>query len=270
MQSDHARTPPADHEIHQTYKRRMQRQVIGALTFVALIYFFILFPQQLLDNIQLAVTARRAQWLSLSAGAAGNVTLVWFLSFVLFAADSAFKGSNATAVWTRSLFASKAAVDKFDCTDGQASALWFQFFDTWGLHGSSHRNLLINSYSATYSARAVFYLQRALILFLLLGLLSMTLHWKLFATYRAPDGATTLTVQLLALSLFGAALAFIAFTNRLPKGVRGATGCWARVKDVFDRSRTLFEHDVLRHAGTLDEALERVSKMRAELVTREL
>src|SRR6266702_3231090 len=111
-----AKNPPADHELHQAYKVRMQRRVISTLTFVALVYFFSLFPQQLLDSIQLAVAARSAQWLSLTAGAASNVTLVWVFSYVLFASDSAFKGASRTAAWARSLFASRAAVEKFRCT----------------------------------------------------------------------------------------------------------------------------------------------------------
>lgn len=266
MPSD-AKTVPPDHEIHQTYKTRMQRRVISTLTFVALVYFFFLFPQELLDSIQLAVAARRAQWLSLTVGAAGNVTLVWILSFILFASDSAFKGASKTATWARSLFASRAAVEKFKCTDGQASALWFKFFDTWGLPASPNRNLLINSYSATYTARAVFYLQRALIVFLLLSFLSIAVHWKLLHTYEGPDGKIQLAIHTLAVLLFAAGFAFLALTNRLPKGPRPATGCWMRVQDVFERSRTVLEHDVLRHAPTLEAALERVEGLRTAVGT---
>jgi hypothetical protein len=243
----------------------MKQRVIGTLTFVALVYFFFLFPQELLDSIQLAVTTRRAQWLSLTVGAFGNITLVWVLSFVLFASDSAFKGGSKAATWARSLFASAAAVEKFKCTPGQASALWFKYFDTWGLEGSPNRNLLINSYSATYAARAIFYLQRALMVFLVLSFVSVALHWKMFDTYEAVDGTTKLAVHILIILLFGAGLAFIMLTNRLPDGARLATGCWARVEDVFARSRTVFEHDVLRHAGTLAEGLQRVEAIRTEL-----
>lgn len=261
-----AKPAPADHEIHQSYKTRMQRRVIGTLTFVALVYFFSLFPQQLIDSIQATFAARRAQWLNLTAGAGSNVTLVWVLSFMLFASDSAFKGSGRTAKWARSQFASRAAVEKFRCTDGQASALWFKFFDTWGLVGSPNRNLLINSYSATYAARAVFYLQRALIAFLFVSSLSMVLHWKLFHSYQGVDGSTRLVIHVLAVSLLAAGLTFLTLANRLPKGGAPATGCWARVQDVFDRSRTVFEHEILRHASTLEEAFGRVEALRRELI----
>lgn len=54
--------------------------------------------------------------------------------------------------------------------------------------------------------------------------------------------------------------------NRLPEDDRDATGCWAKVDDIFARSRTVFEYDVLRHATTFDEALDRVGKIRNDLL----
>ena len=244
----------------------MKRRVLGSLIAVALVYYFFLFPQELLNRIELMVATRQAQWLTLTVGAAGNVTLVLILSFVLFASDSAFRGANKTAKWARSLFASHAAVERFRCTDGQASTLWFRYFDTWGLDGSPNRNLLINSYAGTYAARAIFYLSRALVLFLVLAAMTILLHWQVFDTYAVDDWITRLIIHVLATLVFLASLVFIVSTNRLPKGDRAATGCWAKIEDVFARSRTVFEHEILRHAATLDEALELVATMRQDLL----
>jgi hypothetical protein len=261
------RPVPADHEIHQNQKTRMKRRVVGALTVVALVYFFLLFPQQLLENIRLSVTSPSAQWLATVLGAAGNVTFAWILSFVLFASDSAFRGSGKSAIWARAHFASRAAIEQFNCSDGEASALWFKFFDTWGIARSPNFNLMINSYSATYAARAVFYLQRTLLVFLFISIISIVVHWAVFHSYAGRDGGTTLAVHMLVVLLFAASFTFITLTNRLPTDSRDATGCWARVQDIFARSRTVFVQDVLQHAASLEAAFRRVDQIRDQLLS---
>lgn len=264
------RVPPPDHSIHLQQKNRMKRRVMGTLVAVALVFYFFVFPQALVDRMMDMVADRPVSWLGVLAGAGGNVTFVLVLSFVLFASDSAFRGANKSARWARSLYASQAAIERLRCSPGEAGALWFKYFDTWGIEGSPNRNLLINSYAATYAARAIFYLQRALALFVALTLVSMLLHWRIFAAYEGPNGVDQLLIHGLAVVLFAVAWGLLVWTNRIgdTNEEEQATGCWAKVEDVFGRSRALFEHEVLKGVTTVAQGFARVDEIRDDLLSQ--
>jgi hypothetical protein len=259
-----AETP--DHQIHLAHKRRMQTRVVTALLVAAFIYFAFLFPQPVLDHLASQLSQRFGVWAKIASGTVGAATLTSILSFLLFAADSAFKGSNKTAEWVRSGFASHAAQEKYGCSEAEASALWFRFFDTWACAGSTNRILLENTYAATYTARAVFYLARAVVILIFLGVVSMALNWKVFGSYGPGEGWRRATVDGLALACFVGGYFFLTLTNKIPKGVRRATGCWARVEDVFGRSRAVFAQDILRHAATIPEAFDHIAGLRQSLL----
>jgi hypothetical protein len=161
--------PTADYDIHRNHKEQMQRRVVRTLIAVAFLYFAFLLPDELYQLVVRAAAAKASWWAKAFTVAVGTPTFAWILSFLLFASDSAFKGSNATARWIRSRFAANAAKEKYACAEAEASALWFAYFDTWALEKSPYRTLLANTYSATYAVRAVFYVRRALLLFLALG-----------------------------------------------------------------------------------------------------
>ena len=241
--------------------------MVQTLLFVAIVFFLFVFPQDILDSILYTIASQRVQWLTTILGAVGNITVAWVLSYLLFSSDSAFKGSSKTAKWARSQYASVAAKEKFNCTDGQASTLWFKYFDTWGLPNSPNHTLLVTSYSASYSARAVFFLQRALLIFLGLIILSIGLHWFLFDTYLGEEGSIQIVIHILVVMLFGASYVFLRITNRIAKVGNQATGCWARIENVFERSRTMFEHEILNHVSSLEAALDKVADLRIELLS---
>ncbi len=254
--------PTPDYDVHRNHKERMQRRVVRTLFAVAFLYVAFLAPDEL-AQVAVHAAASRASWASrLLSVAVGTPTLAWTVSFLLFASDSAFKGSNPTASWLRRQFAANAAVEKYACDASQASALWFGYFDTWALERSPYRTLLATTYSATYAARAVFYLRRALLLFFLLGSASVGTSALAFCKYAGPAGRLRLAVDGLVLAAFGSAFVFIGATNRLPRRDAASTGCWARLEDVLGRSRAHFQQDVLRHAPTLDAAFDRLGALR--------
>lgn len=246
-----------DHKIHARHKNAMKAKVIGILLFAASAFFFFLFPDSAVDLL----LQTEERWLKITAKGTGTAALAPILSFILFASDSAFKGDSRTAAWVRGLYASRAAATDLKCTPKEADALWFRYFDTWALPKSDNLNLLQNSYAATYTARMVFYLQRATVVFILLGGVSMAIdHW-LFGAYSGATGNQALVVDGSVLGSFVAAFAFLALTNR--PGHRGtATGCWHRVEDVFGRSEVVFRRDVLSRATSVDEAFQRIEKIR--------
>lgn len=150
------------HSIHLAEKRRMQRYVVLLLLLVTFVYVALVLPQPLLDHVTGLLTARWGALAKLASDAAGATVLTSVLLFVLFASDSAFNGRNKTAQWIRASFASEAARDRYKCSETDAAALWFRYFDTWALEASPNRLMMDETYHATYTARGVFYLARAL------------------------------------------------------------------------------------------------------------
>jgi len=94
----------------------------------------------------------------------------------------------------------------------------------------------------------------------------MGLSWKLFSLYGPGEGWQRATVDGLALACFVGGYFFLTLTNKIPKGSQRATGCWARVEDVFGRSRAVFSQDVLRHASTVPEAFDYIAALRQSLL----
>ncbi len=243
---------------HSKYRRTMKWRVVLVILAVALIYFFLLFPEEAAS--QLVGSAHQVGRILTSLGGAAVLTVL--LPFVLFASDSAFNGKSKTAKWVRERFPAHAAKEAYDCSDVEASALWFEYFDTWESAKSSHRNFMQTSYEATYTARLVFYLRRTLYIFFALGVLTVVGHATVLDTYMGEAGQTTLIVHGLVLMAFLLSAAIASYQNRVGDP---PTGCWYRLQDVFGRSRVFFEDEVIKRADSIEEARAVVEEIRKRL-----
>ena len=168
-----------DHAIHAAHKRSMKLKVIGALLLCFAVYFFLVVPNVIFDHLRESV----GQSAGLVAKFVGASALSPLLAFVLFASDSAFKGGSKGAAWVRSLYPNGIAIERLRCTQKEASTIWFRYFDTWALPGSPNRTILENNYSATYSARMIYYLVRSCIFLSALSGATVLGHCFVFGTY---------------------------------------------------------------------------------------
>lgn len=256
MAEEKPRAKRPDFEIHEAKKRRMQRRVAIILLFVGAIYFFFVVPDELI-----VLVIKDAEYMTKTfVRIGGSIGITPAFAYVLFVTDSAFRGRNKTAKWVQSLYPSTSAKAKFECNKHDASELWFKYFDAWSLPTSPHRLLLSNSYAATYGARMMFYLERALYGFFALSGLTIVINFLVFDLYtgtRAP-----LVIHLTITLLFILTGLFFHVTNR--PGVDGAepSGCWQRVDEIFGRSRSAFETDVLAASKTVEEAHARILELK--------
>lgn len=259
----------ADFEVHESERNRAKRNVNAVIMAVFLVYLLLVVPIEWLDFIGASLSERR-QYLEPFLAFVGNAglaaLLAWAVSFLIFTTDPLLRGSSRITSWFRSLFAAHRAKQKYACSDHEARALWFKYFDTWAINGSPNRQLLSGTYTATYGARAILYVQWTLLVVIAAALATMFTHWRVFDTYGGEEATVRLTIHFLVVGVFLAALIAITTANRLPSAKRGATGCWAHVEEVFGRSTALFEQDVLNHASTLAQAFDRVDTLRRELL----
>src|SRR6185503_14843043 len=91
--------PNLEYDVHRNHKKQMRKRVVRTLMAVAFLYFAFLLPDDLSQLIVRTAAAKATWWARAVAVGVGTPTLAWILSFLLFASDSAFKGSNATARW---------------------------------------------------------------------------------------------------------------------------------------------------------------------------
>lgn len=246
-----------DYAIHQEQKRLMQWRVILSLILVGLLFFFFVIPKELFDQVFGDIGQL---WRAIIRfGAASSVAPT--LAFVLFATDSATRGSSRATKWQRSLYPSRAAVAKFSCSSSEASELWFKYFDTWSLPRSPHHILLRNSYAATYGARMVFYLERASLMFALLTGLTITTNHVVLEVYAKTSGTKTLLIHTSAGILCLLLWAFLKATNRIGGANQDPTGAWHRVAEIFGRSQAAFEREILAGSNSLDESFARISEL---------
>jgi len=192
----------------------------------------------------------------------GATSVAGLAAFVFFTIDPISHGNHRYAEYFRSLYPKNLAVEKFNCSINEASNLWFDYFDTWGLKDSPHHDLLQRNYNATYGLRAVYYLQASLALLVSLTVLvGVPANLSRYST----DEPAIILVHLLALAALVAGILILAFANQLPSDNKPATGCWARVTEVLGRERVAFEQDVLGKSTTLTEAREQVAEIRLAL-----
>lgn len=248
-----------DHEIHTFYRVRMKRKVFLSLILVALFFVFTLLPPQVL----LLLTETANSWVVLATKAVGSISIATLASGILFASDSAFKGSNKTAYWVMSTYPSNAAVRRISCTEREASTLWLKYFDTWGLRASPHHGLVASTYSATYQGRWMYYLTWTLGIFSILGVGAIVVNHFVFNVYAGSSARIVLHASILA----GYAIGFLAIwrTNRIGRKGKRPTGCWERVEQVLQQSTVLFERDVLSNAISLEDAFDTVAHIRDSL-----
>ncbi len=248
-----------DDEIHMVYKARMKRKVFLSLILIALFFAFTLLPPQVL----LLLTETSNSWVVLATKAVGSISIATLASGILFASDSAFKGSNKTASWVMATYPSNAAEKRVKCSQREAATLWFKFFDTWGLPASPHHSLVASTYSATYQGRWMYYLTWTLGIFSVLGVGAIIVNHFVFDVYAGSQARIVLHATILA----AYAVAFLAVwrTNRIGSKGRRPTGCWERVEQVLQQSTVLFERDVLSNAISLEDAFDTVANIRETL-----
>jgi len=248
-----------DHEIHTVYKARMKRKVFLSLILVALFFAFTLLPTQVL----LLLTDSANSWVVLGTKAVGSISIATLASGILFASDSAFKGSNKTAYWVMSTYPSNAAMKQLKCTEREATTLWFKFFDTWGLTASPHHGLVASTYSATYQGRWMYYLTWTLGIFTILGFGAIAINHVVFDVYSGSRARVVLHASI----LLGYAIGYLAIwrTNRIGRNGNRPTGCWERVEQVLQQSTVLFERDVLTNAVSLEDAFDTIDNIRESL-----
>ncbi len=248
-----------DHEIHTVYKARMKRKVFLSLILVALFFAFTLLPAQVL----LLLTDSANSWVVLGTKAVGSISIATLASGILFASDSAFKGSNKTAYWVMSTYPSNAAMKQLGCTEREATTLWFKFFDTWGLSSSPHHGLVASTYSATYQGRWMYYLTWTLGIFTILGIGAIAINQFVFDAYIGNRARVVLHASI----LLGYAIGFLAIwrTNRIGRNGKRPTGCWERVEQVLQQSTVLFKRDVLTNAVSLEDAFDTIDNIRQSL-----
>ncbi len=248
-----------DHEIHTVYKARMKRKVFLSLILVALFFAFTLLPGEVL----LLLSDSSNSWVVLGTKAVGSISIATLASGILFASDSAFKGSNKTAYWVMSTYPSNAAMKHLECTEREATTLWFKFFDTWGLTASPHHGLVASTYSATYQGRWMYYLTWTLGIFTVLGCGAMAVNHLVFDAYSDNRARIVLHASI----LLGYAIGFLAIwrTNRIGRNGKRPTGCWERVEQVLQQSTVLFERDVLTNAVSLEDAFDTIDSIRESL-----
>lgn len=256
-----------DYAIHAAHKRAMKRKVIAVLVVCFAAYFFLLVPETLVAYVETSA-GKYAGVIAKLVGAAGIGPI---LAFVLFATDGALKGSSRSARWVRTRFPAEAAVRRLKCSHREASTIWFRYFDTWALPGSPNRAILENNYSATYSARLVFYVLRSCLFLAVLSTITITanlfvLHAYGLGSYLERARSPAFILHLALLFAYAGVAILLALTNRSGAGGGEPTGCWARVEDIFGRSETLFEAEVLRDATDVKSALARVDVIRRELL----
>jgi hypothetical protein len=121
------------------------------------------------------------------------------------------------------------------------------------------------TYHATYTARGVFLAARASLMLAILGGASIAFSW--FQGLYAGEARTRLVVDLVVVGGYLGLYGLLWLANRVPSAKHpNATGCWARVANVFDRSRTLFEMDVARNVTSAPEAFDRIAEIRDALL----
>ena len=250
-----------EHLTHARYKSRMKWRVFASLSGVAFFFFFALFPQDAFRELH----GSFSHTFAVLAKLVGTLSVASIASWALFASDSAFRGTNRTSKWIRSIYPSISAKTKFQCGGRDATALWFRYFDTWGIANSPNHGLMGITYSATYAARLVYYLIRTLAVTSLLGVGAIVVNWFVLDSYGGPAGNGRLVLHGFVLSTLIASMLIIIRANRIRSDKRPSIGCWQRLEQVFASSRTMFERDVLAKASTLSQAFDRVDAIREQL-----
>lgn len=251
-------------KVHAKIRRAMERKVFASVAIIALLYFFFIVPDSIINLVLIRsnrfVTTAERLWTSLG----GTIAITSILPFIFFASGAPFLGTSRTAKWVRTLFPSKAAEKRYNCDDAQATALWFEYFNTWGLPKSPRKESLEVSYAATYQARLIFYLVRTLLTFSVFGGVTILANWRWLNTYQGAGGKQLLTMNIFVELVYLTFLIFLVLANRGGTSTREPYGCWLRVKNKFGTQRALFEEDVLNQAKTLTDAHKLVAKLQKD------
>ncbi len=181
-------------------------------------------------------------------------------SFLLSATDPLFHGDSRQARFIQKLLPSNPAKAKYNCSEAEATDLWFLYFDTWEHAKSPNTRLMTEASKRTYGARLIFYLEQALSLFGIAGALILLVAIVLPSTWH-PFGEH-IPVRVTMLIAVGVVLAYLHISNPVR---RGPWGCWRKVAEAFRMQRLRFEREVLDHAGTLPEAIVAVERIRKNL-----
>lgn len=182
--------------------------------------------------------------------------LAMIIGIPLFASDPLVTGKNKYCVFIQQYYPSDFIAKKYKIDGGEATALWFDFFNKWGKKTSAHYETWKSVFDRTYKCRLIYYMTRLLCLTVILSIIGILVYYVLSLKEIYSKGINFEMFFFLFLQL--AALLFLTKTNKLPEKNKKATGCWFKYKEISEIERAIVKSTLFKNAKTFNVALEYV------------
>ena len=232
------------------FKRNLQNQITVILLLIFTLYAWLFIPDfrssTLSEGLQLLAEVLRV-------GVAAIV--VWPVRWILFSQDSLANGSSQWSRFFRAQYPHRIIVEKFGCTQAEATTLWFHWFNRWEHSGQLFQGYHSMTFQRSYGCRFIYLLRRWLLLFAAFGTANLSVIHMLDLEFAAWLSAfACITASLI---LFTA----LTCSNRVPRNdEKSPSGCWLKYQEISEVQRVLLEREILDHADSLDDAWARVKK----------
>lgn len=229
--------------VSERLKEQTQTRTVFVLTLLGLLFAFFFLPRSVLEYLKDGLTSIGSILGTVSlSGATGAV-----LGYVISAQDRLATGSSRAAKFFEKLYPRNAIKEKYNCTEGQATYLWFQIFNPWENIGPM-KDPYSRTFERSYACRFIFILQWSFFGFFAIS--SATWIATIICGYWTPleTQATVPTyARVLVLTLTFAAFLMLFLQNR-PADAK-PTGCWYRWKEINEIHKTWLQNEVFDNAA---------------------
>ena len=232
------------------FRRRMQWKVTSVLAACVVLFAILYVPIDILGP--LADRFGEVGKAMIRGGLSLPVAVL--LRWILFAQDHLANGKSRAAKFFRYHYPSSYAMHVHGLGETQAMHAWFRLYNSWHQRDHEYNHLYALNTHRTYSLRLIYYLKRVLLVFFVLGLLSIV--WQLFSPIS--EGIVTpMAAQIAVLVMVGALTLWIHLSNsfELTEGENlsyydrySATGAYRKYKELQGQLWMVFEEQSLGNA----------------------
>lgn len=245
-QSRSLRVEGEEHD--HTLRAGQKRKVLYAVAFPLLVYTYVLLPTSVLEML-LYASGSIAKILAYGGAGVGAAVL---FGFVFYAQHPLRHGKTRVAEFFQSQYPTSGNAEQLRCAQREIDAAWFDFLHLMAHPASGLQSRVRDNYETTYAALAIYYLQRLLPLFAVLGVATMLVnHWYLDG-YTAEHGRALLVLHGAAVLAYGFVGTWLVASNRFDRDGH-PSGCWRRVSQEFGMQRSEWERIALAGATSIAE-----------------
>jgi hypothetical protein len=239
-------------DIHSK-KTRCQIQITLFLLVLIFGFLFVFLP---IDEL---VSFDFETYLQLIIKFATSATLSLIIRKLLFATDPLATGTSKYSLFFRKYYPSNLIKEKYGIPDGEAKALWFDFFNSWSNKDNRFHSQWIRVFDRTYACRFIFYFTRLLLMTAISSgamlLIFGGIYWFFHASFEMYKGIIFFLIVTIA-------YLFLACNNKIPGAKRpNATGCWYKYQEISEILFAILKKQILNKCPKYEDAIRLIDSL---------